>query len=171
MVVELNLVVSDGSGSYYSYSGDYSDYTGDYYTDDYYSDDYYDSCKATARNDHTCFVCNRPSSSASDYSDYTGSYYEYSTDSQYISEFTRERLNYLPLKDWFSDLPEPAVARTQRQTRDPYFLAIQQNIVNLRLHIRQIQVEEQQLLLRFCKHLLIVRRARERERATKTQFC
>lgn len=58
------------------------------------------------------------------------------------------------MKDWFSDLPEPAVQRTQRRTRDPYFAALLRNILNLRMHIRQIQLEEQQLLLRYCKHMI-----------------
>lgn len=84
---------------------------------------------------------------------YTGSYYEYDTDSQYVSEFTRERLNYLPLKDWFSDLPEPRVTMQQRRSRDPYFTAIQQNILRLKHHIRTIQEEEYELLTRYCKHL------------------
>jgi len=70
-----------------------------------------------------------------------------------VSEFTRERLNYLPLKDWFSDLPEPRVTMQQRRSRDPYFTAIQQNILRLKHHIRTIQEEEYELLTRYCKHL------------------
>jgi hypothetical protein len=84
-----------------------------------------------------------------------GSYYEYDTDSQYVSEFTRERLNYLPLKDWFSDLPEPALSNQTRNTRDPYFTAIQQNINRLKMHIRVIQTEEQALLSSYCKQMEI----------------
>lgn len=70
-----------------------------------------------------------------------------------MSEFTRERLNYLPLKDWFSDLPEPTVVNQQRRTRDPYFTAIQQNINRLKMHIRVIQTEEQSLLTRYIKQM------------------
>jgi len=67
----------------------------------------------------------------------------------------------MPLKDWYSDLPEPAVSYKVRSTRDPYFRAIQNNMVQLKEHVQRIQVEERDILDDYISQLRVFDKAAE----------